>query len=104
MLIETQFQLIECYKTIVDDLGQPFGSFNQLGSSWVDECAFSSSGGPIILNTWEIAPDTTDDGDQFDVLGGVEADGVGCWSFAQWTDWAPYVAQMGYMAVQALNK
>ena len=88
----------------MEDLGQPFGSFTSLESSWVDECQFSSSGGPITLHRWEIAEDTTGSGEQNDVLGGMDPDGVGCWSFAQWTDWAPYIAQMGYLAADALNK
>ena len=100
LLIQTQFQLIECYKTLIDDLGNPLGSFDQLGSNFLDECTFSSSGGPISLNIWDIVSEDT----EHDVLGGTEADGVGCWSFASWTQWAPYVAQLGYMAVEgAIN-
>jgi hypothetical protein len=99
LTITAQFQLVECYKALVADLGKPLASLNSQDSLFFDECPLSSSGGPISLQDWELveADATTD------VLGGQEGDGVGCWSFAQWTEWAPYVAQMGYNVAKAMQ-
>jgi hypothetical protein len=99
LAITTQFQLVECYKTLIADLGKPLGSIRSQDSLLIDECPLSSTGGPIQLQNWELATSAVDN----DILGGTSEDGVGCWSFATWTDWAPYVARMGYLAVQALQ-
>ena len=86
--IYTDFQLVECTKTLIADMGDPFATFQKIDAKKLDECSYSLSGGSINLQDWEIASHSYDN----DVLGGTTGDGVGCWSFAQWTDWAPYVA------------
>jgi hypothetical protein len=64
----------------------------------MDSCSPSlTDGGQVTLKKWIIA-------DQSDtaLFGGTEVDGRGCWQFAQWTKWTPYVTQMGYDAIKSL--
>jgi len=36
------------------------------------------------------------------LIGGTSLDNRGCWQFAWWTKWTPYVAQAGYDIIKSM--
>jgi|DEB0MinimDraft_12_1074336.scaffolds.fasta_scaffold84813_1 hypothetical protein len=60
-----------------------------LGSNaqWLDSCSASVAPQVTIQNT-EIAPAIANQ----NLLGGKTVNGPGCWQFALWSKWAPYIA------------
>mmetsp|Transcript_32304 Transcript_32304/g.49458 ORF Transcript_32304/g.49458 Transcript_32304/m.49458 type:complete len:157 (-) Transcript_32304:29-499(-) len=94
--ITTNFELQECYKTILDDLGDWEKAWNSDTAKWIDSCSTSESQGTINVQSIELVAS-----DSQSVLGGTSIDGEGCWEFATWTDWAPYLAQAGVNALSA---
>ena len=52
----------------------------------------------MTLKNWVITDGLTDQS----LIGGTTIDGRGCWQFAYWTKWTPYVAQLGFDAAKAL--
>jgi hypothetical protein len=57
---------------------------------WIDQCAGAVAPVVTFQNT-EIAPAITD---QY-LIGGKTIDGPGCWQFALWNKWAPYLVDYG---------
>jgi hypothetical protein len=72
---------------LLEDLANPKDALNGEDALFVDNCESSSGAGPIALQSWNIADSFT-----MDVIGGTDGTGAGCWSFAAWTEWAPYAA------------
>ena len=90
--------MLDCYKTLIEDFGKPEISWLEKESTILDECSLSSgTGGTIVLKDWTLTSAVTNQ----DVIGGILPDAIGCWSFAQWTLWAPYLAQAGFDNLQA---
>jgi len=88
----------DCYKEMIKDLCNWDNTFNGKDSKWTDSCSPSrTDGGQVTLKKWLIADES-----DTSMFGGTEIDGRGCWQFAQWTKWTPYVTQMGYDALKSL--
>lgn len=84
--LQTTFQFQNCYKTIISDLCD-WKTFFSEDAKYYDGCNESTGGGAIDIKTWPITDAQTDKS----LLGGTVAGGQGCWRFAEWTKWAPYL-------------
>ena len=100
----------DCYKVLFKDWFTPSANILGLNAQWIDnldadstQCGASDTQGPATLQDWFINTDTfvqdifgssyafgTDDADSAGYV-----NFPGCWTFADWSDWAPYVAQVG---------
>ena len=86
------YLLQDCYKTIIDSICDLEATLYNDDSLWIDECIDSASGSSdLTVQEWELVAEF-----ETDLLGGIEEDGAGCFVFAEWSDWAPYVAKMGH--------
>lgn len=94
--LEGQFEMQDCYKIILDDLSDWKGTWTGEDAKWIDECSLSIGVGAVQLKSWTL----TDGVSEKAVIGGTEANGEGCWKFANWTKWAPYIAQMGFNSLR----
>jgi hypothetical protein len=72
-------------------VGNFAGNWYSRDAKFIDECKASNGGGLITLKQWTLSENV----EKQSILGGTIVDGPGCWKFAQWTSWAPYVAKMG---------
>lgn len=61
-------------------------------AKFIDGCNEYSNGGGITVKSWTITNPVTNEA----IIGGFAPEGKGCWRFAKWTKWAPYLAQYGY--------
>lgn len=86
--LSTLFDFQDCYKTMISDLCNWSSTFNNKDSKWIDSCTPSSSPGPVTLKNWVLTDGLTNQS----LIGGTVIDGRGCWQFAYWTKWTPYVA------------
>ena len=92
---------MDCYKTIIEDIGNPVKNWYSEESLFIDDCSTSDAGGTITLKKWELWPSVTERGI---VLGSDNSPGsAGCFRFAEWTKWAPYVAQVGFDVAESLG-
>jgi len=82
---------------MISDLCNWQSTFINKDSKWIDECSNSADRGEVILKNWEISEKTNQA-----LIGGAVPDGRGCWQFANWTKWTPYVAQLGFDAFKTL--
>jgi len=98
--LKTSFTPMDCYKTIIEDIGEPQSTWYSEDALFIDECNTSDAGGTITLKKWILSPAVRDRGS---VLGGERPGGAGCFKFAEWTKWAPYVAQAGLSVVESLG-
>ena len=76
-----------CNKVLLDsicDLNLPFATTS---SQWVDECTVADAPEVKVLN-YRLSPQIQDQ----NLLGGKTIDGPGCFQFALWNKWAPYMA------------
>ena len=85
--ISTMFDFQDCYKTMINDLCDMKTTWEDKTAKWIDECAPSSGTGLITLKRWTVTEVLTDDA----LIGGTNAGGKGCWQFAEWTKWTPYL-------------
>ena len=83
--------LKNCYKEIIKDICDwktLFGSEALL----YDGCNDYTVSSPITIQTLKV----TDTIPPTSLVGGSSANGKGCWRFAEWTNWAPYLAEFGH--------
>lgn len=93
----TLFDFQDCYKTLIDDLCDWNKTFLGRDARWIDECKPSTGSSLVTVQDWLLAPNNVDQS----LIGGTAIDGRGCWQFAEWTKWTPYVAQIGFDAIKA---
>ena len=89
--LSTMFDFQDCYKTMINDLSNWGSTFEGKDAKWIDSCTPSTGSGLITLKDWQITEALNNQA----LIGGTASGGRGCWQFAQWTTWTPYVAQMG---------
>jgi hypothetical protein len=68
---------------------------------WIDDCQPSDGSAFVTIQDWLFVPSNIDQS----LLGGSVTDvndGKGCWRFAEWTKWTPYVAQTGYDVIKSV--
>jgi hypothetical protein len=94
--LSTMFDFQDCYKTMISDLCDWSNTFNTKDSKWIDSCSPSTGSSLVTIKNWQITNQLSDQS----LLGGTVANGKGCWQFAQWTKWTPYVAQMGFELIK----
>ena len=90
------FDFQDCYKTMISDLCTWDSTFMSEGSKWVDDCSPSVGSNLVTLKNFILTEAINDQS----LIGGTVIDGRGCWQFAEWTKWTPYVAQSGYKMLQ----
>ena len=86
---------------MLDNMGSIIGTWKGLDAKWIDSCESSSSSN-ILVKTWELSSEEF----THSILGykaGESDSDLGCISLFEWSDWAPYLAQMGINAAQAMN-
>ena len=84
----------DCYKILLYDICD---LTNLEGDSafWIKKCEPSTSTVVTVQNQ-ELSPAITDQ----NLLGGKTINGPGCWQFAVWSTWAPYIAQYAFNAAR----
>ena len=82
--IDSTLSVKDCSKVIFYDMKSSWTGDN---AKWLEDCVDSDSATAVIMD--RSYPSVTD---QL-VVGGKAIDGPGCFKFALWTEWAPYVAQ-----------
>ena len=97
--LSTDFDLQDCYKTMISDLCDWSSTFSAKESKWIDECTPSQSSGSVTIKKWEITQSLTDQA----LIGGLTPGGRGCWQLADWTKWTPYLLQTGLNLFQQVN-
>lgn len=98
--LRTSFTPMDCYKTIIEDVAAPLETWYSKEALFIDECNTSDAGGTVTLKKWVLSPAVSTRGS---VLGGERPGGAGCFKFADWTRWAPYVAQVGLDVAESLG-
>ena len=64
---------------------------------WVDDCSASSGGSEITLKDWQLYGAVTNN----TLIGGTHVDGIGCFEFANYTSWAPWIGETLLKGAQA---
>ena len=90
--LATHFEFQDCYKTVIADLCDWQSTAAGKDAKWIDECSSPTSTALISLKKWTLSSAL----DEQALLGGTVSDGRGCWQFANWSNWAPYLARYGY--------
>ena len=90
------FEFVDCYKTIIDDLCDWGPSWDGRDARIIDECNPSGTSQDATLQDYLLSDTISDT----PFLGGRDEDEYGCWQFAEWTKWTPYIAKAG---MQYLN-
>mmetsp|Transcript_7411 Transcript_7411/g.12522 ORF Transcript_7411/g.12522 Transcript_7411/m.12522 type:complete len:276 (-) Transcript_7411:45-872(-) len=88
--IESGFQLKNCYKTLIYDLCDFNSNWFGKSAQWLEECEDSTIATITNRNT-QIAPAASG----YNLIGGTEISGHGCFQFAEWSQWAPMLIQLG---------
>jgi len=66
-------------------------------AQWLDSCT-TSVNQQLTVKDYEVAKAISSQ----NVLGGTEEDGPGCWQFALWNKWTPYLAEYGSLFADSL--
>ncbi len=74
-------------------MDDPYKTYYSEKALWIDKCKPSEGGGQITLRTWKLSDSVNKS--MGTILGGTSKDSAGCWKFANWTQWAPYIIQSG---------
>ena len=83
--------LKNCYKDVIADICD-WKTLFSADAKFYDGCDDYTLNGPVTIQSFKI----TDTIAPTPLFGGTEANGKGCWRFAEWTNWAPYLAQIGH--------
>lgn len=96
LYLTSLLDMYDCYKTIIADMCDWSSTFFTKDAKWVDSCAPSGNTSTITVKKWTIQQNLYDSNLQtsklVSLLGGSSFDNRGCWQFAWWTKWTPYVA------------
>ena len=76
---------------MLSDLSDWTTTWSGSDALWIDECTTSTGGGTVSLQKWALTPAVINQ----NIIGGTTLGGEGCWKFASWSSWAPYLAQVG---------
>ena len=95
----TMFDFQDCYKTMISDLCNWDSTFEGEDAKWFDDCSPSIGSSLVTLKNYILAEAISD----MSFFGGTVTDGRGCWQFAEWTEWTPYVAQAGFKVLETLG-
>ena len=73
--ITYNYQMYNCYKVMLSNMGNWKTAWEGADSKWLDACEAASSGGDIAVKTWELSSEAF----SHDILGGTNTDStVGC--------------------------
>ena len=93
----TSFSFKNCYKTLINDLCD-FSQWLSPTATWLEECEDSE-----MVNMYDRKTALIPKSYNQVFMGGLEPDGVGCFQYAKFNNWAPYVAQAAFNAVTGLE-
>lgn len=85
--LQSRLQLKNCYKKIIEDLCDWNTVFGE-EAKFYDGCDDYTMSSPVVIQALKLTDSIVDN----PLLGGSAANGKGCWKFAEWTNWAPYLA------------
>ena len=69
------YQMWDCYKVMLSDMGSPNSAWTGIDAKSIDSCKASNSGGDIAVKSWELSSEAF----THYILGGVDtASTVGC--------------------------
>lgn len=92
--------MYDCYKTLLSDMCDWSNTFISKDAKYIDDCSPAGNTQTITIKKWELQARNFDTNLRTDklisLIGGSSADNRGCWQFAWWTKWTPYVAQTGF--------
>lgn len=88
--------LQDCMKEMITDMCDWNKTFLGREAKWIDECKLSTGAAKVTVQKWLLAQSNINQS----LIGGYAVDGPGCWQFAEWTKWTPYVAQAGMEAMR----
>jgi hypothetical protein len=76
-----------CSKVLVNSVKDLKSNWLGTNAQWLEKCESSTAPQVTIQNT-EVAPAISNQ----NLLGAKAIDEPGCWQFALWSKWAPYIA------------
>ena len=77
------------YKTIIDDMDALEENWYTKDAKWIDEWKPSQGRSQVTLRKW-ILSDAVDQ-EMGTIMGGLDSNQSGCWKFAKWDQWAPWL-------------
>ena len=95
--IKTTIQMRDCSKILVYSVCEQNIPWFGTSAQWLDKCVDATATQVTVKNI-EIAPAVTDQ----DLFGGKTMDGPGCFQFALWNKWAPYLSQVAIPLANSL--
>lgn len=100
LYLTSLMDMYDCYKTLIADMCDWSSTFYTKDAKWVDSCSPAGNTSTMTIKKWTIQQQLYDsnlqDNKLISLLGGTSYDNRGCWQFAWWTKWTPYVAQTGF--------
>lgn len=102
--LSTLTDLVNCYKYIVTDLSKIGDTVLNNEAKWIDNCSPSGNTKKMYFKDWTVQEAIYDTNLNMprliSLIGGTSLDSRGCWQFAWWTKWTPYVAQLGFKGIK----
>lgn len=102
--LSTLIDFVNCYKYIITDLCAIGETISNNESKWIDECQPSGNTAKIFFKDWVLQENLYDYNTSaqqlISLIGGTALDNRGCWQFAWWSKWTPYVARMSFLGAK----
>lgn len=102
LYLTSLLDMYNCYKTLIADLCDWSNTFIGKDAKWIDDCSPAGNTSTLTIKKWTLQEKLYDtnlnDDKLISLIGGTSYDNRGCWQFAQWTKWTPYVAQASFDA------
>ena len=54
--LTTTYSLVDCYKTLLNDVSDWSDTWTGINALWIDSCTFGSLGSEITLQNWVLSP------------------------------------------------
>lgn len=97
MKISAVLNFVNCYKNIITNIKTIDSEFKGPKAKIFDQCT-DNNFTPFTINEYVLSYNIVDQS----LFGGTLPDGAGCWQFAHWTKWAPYIAQNMVQSISPL--
>ena len=98
MKVSTLFDFIDCYKNLITNVKNLESEMKGPKAKTWDQCTNNSNTQLVTIFNNILSYNIADQA----IIGGSKADGDGCWQFAYWSKWAPYLAKSGAKLVESV--
>lgn len=102
MNLKTSFEFQDFHKTIIGDMDALEQAWYTKEAKWIDEWKPSQGRSQVTLGKW-ILSDAVDQ-TMGTIVGGLRAGESGCWRFAKWDQWAPWLPGAAQAGVAILEE